>query len=325
MKDGSSDENVSTNQLIVQFFCAPSTLHLAKQYRSEIAESISGPISNDQASGIVDAIDSVRPPATVSLPMTLAGSYGGNLTWELTGITYKVTTYSVWVTTQPSPSAEQRVGYIVVSVPTKLQLGRTFQDLAGAFCPAIGDVKLGAGFGSASGSASGSGRGPLAPPDGGFAPILTYGRVRVLSGGSVSAAADVRPGENATFLLPPGAYSAVADVVLFGIPFSVGSGTYSSPQGATMAQFTVSLPSSVEDLWYGLEAAAVIVLVAVILIIARKWHLWAVVVRASMRLSHILRSAWDALLRASQGELPGRANTLIGLHLGRSEQGREIG
>jgi len=317
VKDGSSDLNVTTNEFIVQFFCATSSANVAKQYRSEIAESISGPISTDQASGIVDAIDSVRPPATVSLPLSLTGTYGGNLTYQLTGITYNVTTYSVWVTTEPSP-AEQRLGYIVVSVPTKLQVGRTFEDLAGAFCPAIGDVRLGAGFGPSSGSW-------LAPPDGGPAPILSYGKVRVLSGGGVAAAADVRPGENATFLLPPGTYSAVADVVLFGIPFSVGSGSYSSPAGATTAQFTVSLPSTVEDLWYGLVAATVIIIVAVFLVIARKIRLWGHAVRASIGVSRVLRSAWGALVRRFQRELPAQANTLIGLRFGRSEQGREIG
>lgn len=301
VKDASSDQNASTNEFIAQFFCATSHLNLAKQYRSEIAESISGPISTDQASGLIEAIDSVRPPAAVSLPLSLSGSYGGNLTYELTGIAYNVTTYSVWVTSQPSP-AEQRVGYIVVSVPAKLHVGRNFQDLAGAFCPEVGTVRLGAGFGSG----SGSWLGPLTPPDGGLAPILAYGKVRVLSGGGVFAAVDVRPGENATLLLPPGTYSAVADVVLLGVPFSLGSGTYSSPQGATTAQFALSLPSSVEDLWYGLVATATVILVAVILVVARKLHLWTVVVRGSMRLSRLLRSAWDALLRASHGDLPGR-------------------
>ncbi len=150
VNDGSSDQNVSANEFIAQFFCAGSTLNLAKQYRAGIAESMSGPISTDQASGLVEAVDSVRPPATVGLPLVLTGTYG-NLTYELTGITYKVTTYSVWVTSQPSPG-EQRVGYIVVSVPIKLQVGRTFLDLAGAFCPAVGTIKVGSGFGSGSGS-----------------------------------------------------------------------------------------------------------------------------------------------------------------------------
>jgi hypothetical protein len=301
VKDGSSDQNVSTNEFIASFFCATGSFNLAKQYRSEIGESISGPISNDQASGIAEAMKSVGPPTTVSLPMTLSGSYGGNLTYFLTGITYNVTTYSVWTTTQQSP-AEQRVGHIVVSVPTQPQVGRTFEDLAGAFCPAIGKVGLGAGFGSDPWAWLSR---PLAqistPPDNGVAPIITYGTMRVLSSAGVAGVARIRAGENATFLLPPGTYSAVADVVLFGIPFSVGSGTYSSSGGATDAQFTVSL-TGVENIWYALEVSAVIILVAVILVIAWKLHLRANVVKALPRVKRVLRSWWDALLRETQRE-----------------------
>jgi hypothetical protein len=126
-----------------------------------------------------------------------------------------------------------------------------------------------------------------APPDEGVAPIMTYGSVRVLSGSNVAGTAKIRAGENATFLLPPGTYSAVADVALFGIPFGVSSGTYSSPEGAAPAQFTVAL-ASVEYIWYGLETLALIVLIAVILVLAKKLHLWGVVIQAVRRASRTI-------------------------------------
>ncbi len=319
VKDGSTYQNASTNEFIATFFCDYSSLSLAKQYKTTIGESISGPLSNAQTSGLIDAIDSVRPPVTVRLPLTLSGVYGGNLTYFLTGITFNVTTYSVWITTQQSPPVEQRVGYIVVSVPEKPQVGRTSTDLAGAFCPSIGDVRLGNGFGSGPWSWLTEPLGSLSnPPEGGLAPIITYGTVRVLSGAGVAGVAHIRPGENATFVLPPGTYSAVADVVLFGVPFSVGSGTYPSPQGASATQFTLSL-ASVYIIWYALEILAAVVLLVVIAVLAWKFHLWHAIVQGSGRLSRALRSLWEALVRLSPGD--GGANTLIGSRIGRSEQG----
>jgi hypothetical protein len=288
-KDGSSNQTVSTNQFVAQFFCSSARANLARDYSSEIGESISGPISTDQASGVVEAIKSVRPPATVSLPLTLSGVYGGNIMYWLTGITYNVTTYSVWITTQQSPAVEQKVGYVVVSVPTQPHIGRTFNDLAGDFCPPIGYIKLAAAFTSDPWSWLYRPLLPtMTPPVDGVAPIITYGAVRVMSGGGVAGAVHIRPGENATFVLPPGTYSAVADVVLFGVPFGVGSGTYSSPEGATVAQFTVSL-TSIEYIWYVLEVLAAVVLVAVILVIAKKLQVWTVVVRPSERLPHAIQ------------------------------------
>jgi hypothetical protein len=306
VKDVSTYQNVSMKEFIASFFCATSSVSLARQYKTAIGESISGPISKDQSSGIIDAIDSVKPPVTVSLPLTLRGVYGGNLTYFLTGITYNVTTYSVWITTQQSPPVEQRVGYVVVSVPERQQIGRSSTDLAGAFCPSIGNVRLSAGFGSGSWSWL---TGPLGwfsiPPEGGLAPIITYGTVRVLSSAGVAGAARIRPGENATFVLPPGTYSAEADVVLFGVPLSVRTGTYSSPEGAGAARFTVSL-TSVYSIWYALEVLALAILIVVIGILARKLHLWRAAVHGSARLSHALRSLWEALLRQSQGDGRGK-------------------
>jgi hypothetical protein len=94
-----------------------------------------------------------------------------------------------------------------------------------------------------------------------------------------------------TFLLPPGSYSAVADVTLFGIPFSVGSGTYSSPAGGADAQFTVSL-TGIYDIWYGLEISAVIILVAIVFFIDSKLQVWMALVHAYRYFSRIFRSGW---------------------------------
>jgi hypothetical protein len=300
VKDGSADQNVSGYEFVAEFFCYDhNTTSVSKQFRTGIGESVSGPLSTTQASGVVDAVNSVKPPKTVSLSVGVGElDVGGNLTYVINGMVYNVTTYSVWLTTQQSPAAEQRVGYIVVSVPAQPHVTRLTQDLAGSSCNTYALAKYGAGFGSLSPLAWFSNPlGPFStPPEGGLAPIFTYGTVKVLSSAGVAGAASIRPGENTTFTLPPGTYSAVADVTLFGIPFGVGSGTYSSPAGATAAQFTVSL-TSVYGIWYGLEILAVIILVAVILFLNTRLHLWRAFVHASKYFSRAFRSLgrrfWD--------------------------------
>ena len=294
VKDGSTDQNVSANEFVVEFLCIPHSPTVSKQFETSIGESISGPLSAAQASGVVDAMSSVRPPRLVNLTTTVGGlDLAGNLTYVMTGMTYNVTTYSVWVTTE-SPAAEQRVGYIVVSVPERPQVKESSQDLAGSSCSDYALSKTGAGWTSPALSLGS----PLRPfeklPEGGVGPIFTYGTVRVLSNAGVAGAANIRPGENATFTLPPGTYSAVADVTLFGIPFSVGSGTYSSPGGAAAAQFTVSL-SSLNNIWYGLEIAATAILLAVFLFLAGRIHLWRALSHASKYFSRSLRSGWRRL------------------------------
>lgn len=295
MKDGSTDQNVSANEFVVEFYCIAHGPTVSKQFATGVGESISGLLSAAQASGVIDAMNSVRPPRLVNVTITVGGlDMGGNLTYVMTGMTYKVTTYSVWVTTQQSPAAEQRVGYIVVSVPERPQIKEFSEDLAGSSCSDTAVSKAGAGWSSPALSL-GNPLGPFSrPPEGGLAPIFTYGTVRVLSNAGVAGAAFIRPGENVTFLLPPGTYSAVADVTVFGIPFSVGSGTYSSPAGAAAARFTVPL-TSVNNIWYALEISALIILVAIIVFIDSRLHLSRALVHASKYFSRLFHSGWRRL------------------------------
>lgn len=302
--DGSASQNVTANLFLGLFFCATDSADFSRSYQSLIGESMSGPLSASQASGVVEAMDSVAPPPAVNLPLSLSGVYGGSLNYTVSEVTYNVTTYSVWVASQQNPGGEQRVGYIAVGVAEKPQIARTSEDLAGAFCPPIGYIKLGPEFGGNSLSwltkpfAQAS-----APPEGGAAPLLTYGTVKVTSSAGLAGVARIKPGENATFLLPPGTYSAEDDVTLFGIPFTLGAGTYSSPPGAATAQFAVSLAGA-ESVWYGLFASVVIVIIIVLVVIAWKVRLWSLILRGSARLVHLLRLGWEALTRAASGSGP---------------------
>ncbi len=273
-----------------------------KQFETGIGESVSGSLSAAQASGITDALNSVKPPKTVSLSVNVGEvDAGGNLTYVMHAMIYNVTTYSVWIATQQSPPVEQRVGYITVSVPVQPVVTRLSQDLAGSSCNTYALLKYGAGFQSTSTEFYQSSNplpfanSPLswiaAPPEGGFSPILSYGTVKVLSGASVEGAATIKPGENVTFVLPPGKYTAVADVALFGIPFAATLATYSSPVGASNEQFTVSL-NNMYGLWYGIELAILIIVVAALLILNHRFHWWRALVHASKYSGRGLRSTW---------------------------------
>lgn len=310
VNDGSSEQNMSVSEFVVEFFCITHAPFVSKQFSTSVGESISGPVSSDQASGIIAAVDSVRPPRMVNLTVNVGGlDMEGNITYVLTGVTYKLTTYSVWTTTQQSPPVEQRVGYIVVSVPIKPQIQRDFLDLNGSSCETYSLNKFGPGWNSNASStfihdSSSWLQNPLgsvaALPDDGVAPVLTYGPVEVLSSTGVAGAADIKPGQNVTFALPPGSYSAVDKVTVLGISFDVTCGTYSSSSGSAAAQFTVTL-AGVENVWHGLEATAVLIVIAVIILIFWRFKLWPHVARGYKKASRKVHEWIDERLRASRG------------------------
>lgn len=292
VKDGSADQNVSGYEFVVEFYCIPHPAYISKQFETGIAESISGPLSSAQASGVTAAENSVRPPKLVNITITVGGlDLAGNITYVMTGMTYNVTTYSVWVTAHQSPPAEQRVGYIVVSVPERPTINETSQDLSGSSCSDFPMSKSGHAWTSPALALSNPLNRFSTPPEGGFAPILTYGTVKVISSAGVEAAASIRPGENVTFALPPGKYKAVADVALLGIPFAATLETYSSSPGASTAQFTVSL-NNMYGLWYGVELAFLIIIVAVLLILNRRFQPLRALVHALKYFRAGLRTAW---------------------------------
>jgi hypothetical protein len=303
VRNGSTDQNVSAYEFVAEFYCYEhENTYAWKQFATGLGESVSGSLSAAQASGVIDAINSVKPPKTVPLSVSVGqDDPGGNLTYVIHAMVYNVTTYSVWVANQQSPPVAQRVGYITVSIPEHPEVTRLSLDLAGSSCSSSMLLKYGAGFTSSSPEHYQSpnpptfSNGPLdwisAPPEGGFSPILTYGTVRVLSSAGVTGGASIKPGENVTFALPPGKYKAVADVSLFGIPFAVTLGTYSSPAGATTAQFAVSL-TNMYDLWYGLELVVLIIVVAVLFILNRRLHLLKALVQASRYFGRGLRFTW---------------------------------
>ncbi|MDG6962226.1 MAG: hypothetical protein JRN48_00125 [Nitrososphaerota archaeon] len=225
----------------------------------------------------------------------------GNITYHMTGMTYNVTTYSVWAQSQQSSGSLQRVGYIVVSVPVKAIVVRGSTDLTGSSCETFALSTYGVGWKGNSTSLLQTRIGPIgALPDAGFAPVFTYGAVKVMSGSSVAAAALVRPHSNVTFALPPGRYTAVATVSILGVPFSVNCGTYSSAAGASVSRFTVTL-AGVGGVWYAFELAVGALLAVVIVLIFWRFRLWPVVARGYKRVARTINEWIAERMRAYSG------------------------
>ena len=59
--DGSASQNVTANLFLGLFFCATDSADFSRNYPSLIGESMSGPLSASQASGVGEAMDSVAP------------------------------------------------------------------------------------------------------------------------------------------------------------------------------------------------------------------------------------------------------------------------
>lgn len=290
MKEGSSDQNVSASSEVAQFFCAGGDYRVSKPFSSSIGESMGSAISSEQAGGIIQALASLRPPKAVSLSTHVYSlAYGfGNTTYKLTAVTYNVTTYSVWIRTQQAPPVEHRVGYIAMGTPKQMQVVELSDDFGGAgTCPPLSFKEVGPAFRSDSSDWLHQLLAAMTP-DGGVASILTYGDVRIQSGGTTEGAASLRPGENASFLLPPGNYSAVSDVKLFGIPLSMSAGTQSSSVGSGV-QLTVWLTTA-EYMLYGLELLVATVLLIAIWLVGRKVGMWSALARASVRGLRYLRA-----------------------------------
>jgi hypothetical protein len=294
-RENSSIQNVTAGEFIVDFYCLihPQTV-VNKHFRTGIAESISGPVTSDQATGIMQAMDSVRPPDTVDISIGVgAEDLEGNLTYTLKAMTYNVTTYSVWV--QQSTSTHQKVGYLTTSVPVHPTVYRDAQDLTGSSCESESLHRLGGGY--FYGSTSPTPSPPFgALPKGGYPPFLTFGPVTVTSSQGIAGAGQISPGENITFLLPPGTYSASTPAKILGISTKVSLGSYSSPQGAGAAQFTVTL-AGVEGIWYDLQILGVIILLAVIVFIVWWFRLWPPVMRQLVRVRSAVKGWVDERMR----------------------------
>lgn len=303
VKDSSSFENRSASEFIVEFYCIAHGPFVSKHFDTQVGESVGAPLSNDQASGLVAAVNSVRPPESVPISVSVgAFDQEGNITYHMTGMTYNVTTYSVWAHSQQS-GVEQRVGYVVVSVPVKAIVVRGSTDLTGSSCEVFALSTYGEGWRGSSVALLQERIGPLGSlPEQGLYPLFTYGPVRLLSGSTVVGSALVKPHSNVTFALTPGTYSAVSTVSILGIPFSVNCGTYTTD--AASPQFTVTL-TEVGKVWYEFETVATLLTVAAILLISWRLGVFRVMARGYRRASKAVNEWIAERMRAYAGAAGG--------------------
>lgn len=299
VKDSSSFQNRSANEFIVEFYCIAHGPFVSKHFDTQVGESVGATLSNDQASGLVDAVNSVRPPESVPISVSVgAFDQEGNITYRMTGMTYNVTTYSVWAHSLQS-GAEQRVGYVVVSVPVKAIVVRGSTDLTGSSCEVFALSMYGEGWRGSSVALLQQRIGPIGSlPEQGLYPLFTYGPVRLLSGSTVVGSALVKPRSNVTFALPPGKYSAVTTVSILGIPFTVNCGTYSTD--AANPQFTVTI-AEVGKVWYEFEIVATMLVVAAILLIAWRLGAFRLMARGYRRASKAVNEWIAERMRAYPG------------------------
>ncbi|MBI3841081.1 MAG: hypothetical protein HY297_03885 [Thaumarchaeota archaeon] len=217
---------------------AISQLYKFGKAKSELGVSVQGPISDAQTQGIVDAINAVRPPKEVDLgTYVMEGSPTEIRTWTWTSTTYKHVHYEIWVVQDAGPPAVNRlVGYINTETPDHANVDMTSDPCPATAVPGSSVIPV-------------PGPSPVDSffdiffplPDDGFQPIIGYGKVTVTGNGGTAGAGLVRPGETITFRLPAGSYTAQADMEFFGLHFSVSSGTYTSPPGATAVILSVTI------------------------------------------------------------------------------------
>ena len=261
-----ADNTVPTNEFVATFECAAGTKTITKTFPITVGMSLSGPLTNAQTTGIIDAFNAVKPKdKTVTLSATVSGDPTKIITYTLTGITYTRTAYDVYVITQAVPAIEQLVGYIVIDKPKALVIESAATPCANAGQPM---VELGTGW-----KLNTTGKSAVDSffdifinilPDDGLAPFFDYGRVYIYSGGQIYGGTDVRPGETVSFEVAPGTYTVEADVGVFGLHFSVPGQTVSPPAGENIIAMVILVTLTVEVIIY----IIIIVIVLVILLIA---------------------------------------------------------
>jgi len=262
------------NKIMGTIAClAVSELYKFGEVKSELGLSVQGPISDAQTQGIIDSIGAARPPKDIDLgTYVMEGSPTEIRTWTWTSTTYKHVHYEIWVVQSAGPPAVNRLaGYINTEIPDHANVVMTSLPCPTPATPSRTIFPV-----------------PTTPlpnsffdvffplPEDGFPPVIGYGKVTINGNGGTAAAGLVRPGETISFNLPPGTYTAQADMEFFGLHFGVSSGTYTTPPGATGVILSVTIVA-IEQIVY----VFYIICYAVGIFVAYKVVRWVMHRRAS--------------------------------------------
>jgi hypothetical protein len=200
-------------------------------FRSNFGQSISGPIAKEESQGILDAIDIVRPPKSVTITKTMTGETGFVTVWTLSQVVYQHKHYAIYHITKTDPSQEQElVGYISVEIPIDANLTSTKTPIIDTATPTPTEVQNGQ-------TTTGDFNGTVMPPDSwinlpddGIPPFIDYGNIDIYDdySGELISCTDVRPGETVSEMLLPGYYHVEAEVSVFGFPIWIDGGNADS-------------------------------------------------------------------------------------------------
>jgi len=183
--------------------------------------SMTGPVSNSEMQGILEAIRDLKPPREITLSYDLQGKDDEKRSWTQTGTIYEITQHKIYVVRQAVPAQNELVGIMVVEKPVSLQVKLDSED-----CPEPKPVVQVIGVDPLEGfinSITGFFRWlfvDLANDLG----LYSFGTVKVYSGDEIAGVMHLRSGESKTIKLPPGSYSVKALVQVFGIPLEMDAG-----------------------------------------------------------------------------------------------------
>ena len=221
--------------------------------------SMTGPVSNSEMQGILEAIRDLKPPRKITLSYDLQGKDDEKRSWTQTGTIYEITYHKIYVVRQTVPAQNELIGILVVERPVSLQVKLDSED-----CPEPKPIVQVIGVDPLEGfinSIVGFFRWFFVdlPNDLG---LYSFGTVKVYSGGEIAGVLHLRSGESKTIKLPPGSYSAKALVHVFGIPFEMDI-AYVAADGPIL--LTVDL-TTIEYI----EVILIIILATVLFLILRK-------------------------------------------------------
>jgi hypothetical protein len=231
------------------------TQSFERSFKSIFGQSISGPIANEEAQGILDAIRSVQPVKSKTLSYTMTGVDGYDTVWTLAKVEYSHTHYDIYHITKIDPTQEEElVGYINVEVPTALDMENQTYPLSSEPTKAATEVPNAGTAGEFNGTVMSPG-GWLPLPDDGLGPIIGYGHVDVYDyeTDDLVACTNVRPGETVSVMLNPGDYDVEAEVTIFGLSFWVDAG-----HPASNLPFELQVTLFVNNLVYGIIGGLII-------------------------------------------------------------------
>ncbi len=223
--------------------------------KSDWGLSMTGPVSNDEMQGILAAIKDLRPPRKVTLEYEMQGKDDERRLWTQTGCVYEVVHYKIYIVRQAVPAQNELVGIMVVETPASIQ-AKMDSEACPDPKPVVDVPQTGGGILDAIGGFFHWLSVDL-PNDLG---LYVFGTVKVYSGGGIAGVMHLRSGESKTIKLPPGSYTAKAEVRIIGIPLEFDVGRVS-------ADVPILLTVTLSTVEYGAIILVIVIIIIVIIVL----------------------------------------------------------